>query len=245
VMREYQLGPNGGILTALNLFTTKFDQVLALLRKRAQDVSYVLVDTPGQIEIFTWSASGAIITEALAQEYPTVVLYVMDTPMCATPATFMSNMLYACSIMYKTQLPFVIVFNKTDLKPHEFAVTWMRDFETFQQASQSESDESYAASLTASMALSLEEFYHNLRVTGVSALTGDGMEALFVTIDDAVKEYHEEYEVMMRRRLAEQSKVNQEQRAQLDRLLSDLKLDRSPNRTTGGAADDADVSEDD
>lgn len=26
---------------------------------------YVLIDTPGQIEVFTWSASGTIITEAL------------------------------------------------------------------------------------------------------------------------------------------------------------------------------------
>ena len=27
VMREYGLGPNGAIMTALNLFTTQFDQV--------------------------------------------------------------------------------------------------------------------------------------------------------------------------------------------------------------------------
>lgn len=32
---RYNLGPNGGILTALNLFTTKFDQVLGFVEKRA------------------------------------------------------------------------------------------------------------------------------------------------------------------------------------------------------------------
>jgi hypothetical protein len=32
---RYNLGPNGGILTALNLFTTKFDQVLEIVEKRA------------------------------------------------------------------------------------------------------------------------------------------------------------------------------------------------------------------
>jgi len=26
---------------------------------------YIIIDTPGQIEVFTWSASGSIITEAL------------------------------------------------------------------------------------------------------------------------------------------------------------------------------------
>lgn len=34
--RRYNLGPNGGILTALNLFTTKFDQVLDLIEKRSK-----------------------------------------------------------------------------------------------------------------------------------------------------------------------------------------------------------------
>lgn len=58
--------------------------------------SYILMDTPGQIEIFTWSASGAIITDAMASALPTVVAYVIDTPRTTAPATFMSNMLYAC-----------------------------------------------------------------------------------------------------------------------------------------------------
>lgn len=35
---RYNLGPNGGILTSLNLFTTKFDQVLSLIEKRAETV---------------------------------------------------------------------------------------------------------------------------------------------------------------------------------------------------------------
>lgn len=58
--------------------------------------SYVILDTPGQIEIFTWSASGAIITDAVAGSLPTVAAYIIDTPRTTAPATFMSNMLYAC-----------------------------------------------------------------------------------------------------------------------------------------------------
>ena len=30
VMKQYQLGPNGGIITSLNLFATKFDQVSSI-----------------------------------------------------------------------------------------------------------------------------------------------------------------------------------------------------------------------
>ena len=97
-------------------------QVVGLVEKRADQLDYILVDTPGQIEIFTWSASGAIITEAFASTFPTVVCYVIDTPRSASPVTFMSNMLYACGILYKTRLPMLLAFNKTDVKKHDFAL---------------------------------------------------------------------------------------------------------------------------
>ncbi|KAJ1672916.1 GPN-loop GTPase 1, partial [Spiromyces aspiralis] len=174
VMKEYNLGPNGGILTSLNLFTTKFDQVLSLVDKRSKTVDYVVLDTPGQIEIFTWSASGAIITEALAASYPTIIAYIIDTPRTASPVTFMSNMI----ILYKTRLPFIIVFNKTDVVSHEFAVKWMEDFEAFQAALQRQED-TYMNSLMNSMSLVLDEFYNHLRVAGVSAVTGSGMDEFF------------------------------------------------------------------
>ena len=65
VMKQYGLGPNGGIVTSLNLFATRFDQVIDLIKTRLSDHSYAILDTPGQIEVFTWSASGSIITETL------------------------------------------------------------------------------------------------------------------------------------------------------------------------------------
>lgn len=57
-MKQFNLGPNGGIITSLNLFSTRFDQIMNLLEKREKDHKYVILDTPGQIEVFTWSASG-------------------------------------------------------------------------------------------------------------------------------------------------------------------------------------------
>jgi hypothetical protein len=50
-MKQYQLGPNGGIMTALNLFATKFDQVMDLVDKKADELKHVFIDTPGQIEV--------------------------------------------------------------------------------------------------------------------------------------------------------------------------------------------------
>ena len=155
VMKQYGLGPNGGILTSLNLFATRFDQVLSFLESK-EKLENVFIDTPGQIEVFTWSASGSIITTTLAASFPTVLLYVVDTPRTVAPATFMSNMLYACSILYKSKLPFVMAFNKADIVDAEKPISWMTDFEAFQE--ELLAHESMSSELVRSMSLVLEEF---------------------------------------------------------------------------------------
>lgn len=37
-MKQYGLGPNGGIMTSLNLFASKFDQVVKLIERRAGEL---------------------------------------------------------------------------------------------------------------------------------------------------------------------------------------------------------------
>ena len=78
---------------------------------------------------------------------------------------------YLDSILYKTKLPFILVFNKTDVQPHDFAVEWMHDFEAFQTALAShsgttddEGEPTYMNSLMNSMSLVLDEFYKHLTV---------------------------------------------------------------------------------
>ena len=265
VMSQYNLGPNGGILTSLNLFATKVDQVMEILEKRCgraptptassdalssgpsenttpNSIRHIIVDTPGQIEVFVWSASGQILLSSLASSFPTVLAYIIDTPRTASTSTFMSNMLYACSILYKTKLPMILVFNKTDVQSADFAKEWMTDFEAFQAALKKEEEtgtfggvegssgpatggSGYMSSLLNSMSLVLEEFYRHLSVVGVSSLTGAGTKEFFIAVQEKAEEFERDYRPELERRRKEREKDRAGNREkELGRLMKDMNV---------------------
>ncbi|SMN19452.1 similar to Saccharomyces cerevisiae YJR072C NPA3 Essential, conserved, cytoplasmic ATPase [Maudiozyma saulgeensis] len=247
VMENYQLGPNGAIVTSLNLFSTKIDQVIGLVEKKQDGHTHCIIDTPGQIECFVWSASGAIITESFASTFPTVIAYIVDTPRNSSPTTFMSNMLYACSILYKTKLPMIIVFNKTDVKKEDFAKEWMTDFEAFQSAVREDQElngdlgmgSGYMSSLINSMSLMLEEFYSQLDMVGVSSYTGDGFDQFLDAVDDKVKEYDEFYKAERDRIVKEKEEKEQKRKEKsLNGLMKDLGLNEA-KKNDGHESDDS------
>ena len=255
VMREYNLGPNGGIVTSLNIFATKIDQIINILEKRtapnseapkAKPIKNIIVDTPGQIEVFMWSASGSILLESLASSFPTVVAYIIDTPRTSSTSTFMSNMLYACSILYKTKLPMILVFNKTDVRDADFAKEWMTDFEAFQAALKHEEDSGsfggvfgggsgYMGSLLNSMSLMLEEFYRHLSVVGVSSMTGKGIEDFFAAVREKAEEFERDYkpELEKRRKERQEQKAGKREK-DLGKMMKDMNVSE-PTNPSGGS----------
>ena len=261
VMREYNLGPNGGILTSLNIFATKIDQVMNILEKRttpdpeapnARRIQNIIVDTPGQIEVFVWSASGSILLDSFASTFPTVIAYIIDTPRTSSTSTFMSNMLYACSILYKTKLPMILVFNKTDVQDAEFAREWMTDFEAFQTALKREEDNGsfggaeggsggmgggsgYMGSLLNSMSLMLEEFYRHLSVVGVSSMTGQGVNEFFEAVSEKAEEFERDYKPELEKRRTERQQEKEgKKEKELGKLMKDMSVADSERRSSAG-----------
>lgn len=254
VMQEYGLGPNGAIVTSLNLFSTKVDQVIKLVDSKGEKIKNVIVDTPGQIECFVWSASGAIITESFASTFPTVIAYIVDTPRNTSPTTFMSNMLYACSILYKTKLPMIVVFNKTDVQKADFAVEWMQDFEAFQMSMMKDKElngddgtsSGYMGSLVNSMSLMLEEFYSQLDVLSCSAYTGEGFDDFMEAVDRKVDEYHEFYEAERDRILKEKEEKEKNRKTEsLNKLMKDMDIKKDGQPKDSEVLSDYEEEEDD
>ncbi|GMH90799.1 hypothetical protein TrVE_jg1289 [Triparma verrucosa] len=235
VMSEYNLGPNGAIVTSLNLFSTKFDSVLKILESKTSTIKHIIIDTPGQIESFTWSASGTIITSSLSLSFPTIMTYVCDTVRCCQVSTFMSNMLYACSMMYRSRLPMVIALNKIDLQSSKIIKEWMDDYSTFMDAMECTGEESYYNSLNRSLAMTLDKFYSTLKRCSVSGATGEGVEEYLQCVDSARSEFFEGFWKDMETRRDEKiAKGEAVKKESLKRLEKDIEDDKKLKSEDGG-----------
>lgn len=187
VMEQFKLGPNGAILTSLNLFATKFHDVIGIIEKR-KDLKYAIFDTPGQIEAFAWSASGGMITQELASAFRTVIVFVVDIPRCAHTPTFISTMLYACSILYRSGLPLVLALTKTDHRSADEVISWMTDNEKFEEALDKETETSYFSDFNRATGQIFSELYETMPVVPVSGITGEGIPRLLEEIERVAAE---------------------------------------------------------
>lgn len=112
-----------------------------------------------------------------------------DTVRCQNPNTFISNMMYALSILYKSKVPLLVLFNKTDVLDCSFAAEWMTDYSAFDDALSKQ--DNYLSTLSRSMSLVLEEFYNQVPHIGVSSTLGKGFDKIMPTAEKLKQEYFE------------------------------------------------------
>ncbi|MEK0325707.1 MAG: ATP/GTP-binding protein, partial [Nitrosopumilus sp.] len=59
VMERYELGPNGALIFASDYIATRWSEIQAEIDGTGAD--YAIIDTPGQMEVFTYRNSGSFI----------------------------------------------------------------------------------------------------------------------------------------------------------------------------------------
>jgi hypothetical protein len=112
VIEQYDLGPNGAQVAAADMIALKVLEVREALSELKSD--YVLIDTPGQVELFAFRESSKAIVEALSGDR-SVIAFLFDPALAKTPSGFVSLLMLSANVEFRFRLPTLNLLTKTDL----------------------------------------------------------------------------------------------------------------------------------
>lgn len=173
IMKQYDLGPNGALMMANDLIASKLDE----LQEEADKINpdYLIVDTPGQIELFAYRTSGPYFVNNFAADQKSA-LFLYDGVLVTTAVNFVSMALLATSIRLRMGMPTINVLTKTDLIADKISeiLRWTTNLKTLENAISAEADgETYVLVTNILRSLNLSGFAQGL--IPVSNATGEGM----------------------------------------------------------------------
>ena len=173
IMKQYDLGPNGSLIMANDLIASKIQDIQEEVDKVNPD--YLIVDTPGQIELFAYRTSGPFFVENLKAE-DKACIFLFDGALITSPANYVSLALLATSIKLRLNISTVNVLTKTDLLGDKIndVLKWTTNLQSLENAISQEVDgETYSMITNILRGLNFGGFAQGL--IPISNITGEGM----------------------------------------------------------------------
>lgn len=185
LMEEHQLGPNGALIMAADLIADQID----ILAAEVEDlnVDLVLVDTPGQMELFAFRMSGQYIAKELTNRQK-ILVYLFDSIFSVNPLNYVSNLFLSTAVYNRFLLPQVHVLSKCDLLPKE-KMESILDWSTNQEALEMAIEQKLKAAdrlLSRDMIHSIYNLGLSFPLIPTSARTNDGVIDLTTALERAL-----------------------------------------------------------
>lgn len=176
IMKQYDLGPNGALMMANDLIASKIDDI----QQEADNVNpdYLIVDTPGQIELFAYRTSGPYFVNNFNAEQKSA-LFLYDGALVTTAINFVSMALLATSIKLRLGLPTINILTKTDLIADKISeiLRWTTNVKVLEAAISAEADgDTYVLVTNILRSLNISGFAQGL--IPISNATGEGLVTL-------------------------------------------------------------------
>lgn len=115
MIEETELGPNGGLVYAMEYIVDNIDELQDRLDDFGED-EYFLFDCPGQIELFAHLPVMRQIVDMLqTNDFRICAVCCLDVSFLSDPCKFISGSLSALSAMISLELPHINVLTKCDL----------------------------------------------------------------------------------------------------------------------------------
>lgn len=116
LMAEHGLGPNGAQVAAADLIALDMTDLQEEMNSFRAD--QVIIDTPGQVELFVFRQSGKMLVDHLSPG-DSVVAYLMDPFLARTASGFASQLMLAATTRFRFHTPMVHLLSKSDVLSDE------------------------------------------------------------------------------------------------------------------------------
>jgi hypothetical protein len=116
IMDNYGVGPNGAQIIGSDLISLRAEEIKEEIE--SYNCEYVLIDTPGQMELFTLRRSSEILIDMLDRS-KSVMVFLFDPVVSKTPSGFISLLFMCASATFRLKLPQIPVLSKSDLLSQE------------------------------------------------------------------------------------------------------------------------------
>jgi len=177
IIDTYGLGPNGAIIMAHDLISTKIQDIQLEVDELNPD--YILIDTPGQIELFAYRSSGNYFISNF-QADSKVTIFIMDGVLVSSPINFVSLSLLSTSINLRLKTSQINVLSKRDLiiDNLENILDWSHSDTTLLEALDKENNQEFSL-LSKDVLKIISQNGLNQDLVAVSNLTMNGLIELY------------------------------------------------------------------
>jgi GPN-loop GTPase len=176
LMEQYELGPNGALILAADLVATRLGEIQEEID--SFEAEHVIVDTPGQTELFAFRESGEFVVREMKADAKTL-LFLLDPLLASSPSNFLSLMLLSASVGLRMKVPKITILTKTDIARGgvKKILDWSRDAKTFEDAlAETRDSEQYV--LSSELFRTIRRLAFGADLYPISSVTSEGLIAL-------------------------------------------------------------------
>jgi len=116
IMKSYKLGPNGAQIACADMLALNIDDLKKSIESFKSD--YILMDTPGQLELFVFREAGKYIIKLLNSDR-SIVAYLLDPALAKNASGFISQLLLSVTTNFRLGISQLNVLSKSDMLTEE------------------------------------------------------------------------------------------------------------------------------
>jgi len=181
VMDSYNLGPNGAQIACADMLALNTSDIKESISSFKTD--YVLLDTPGQLELFVFREAGKYLIEFLNPE-KTMIGFVLDPSLAKTPSGFASQLLLALNTSFRLSHPQINILSKKDMvsdEELERIISWSEDPEVLENDILSEKPSIYQE-MSRGLASLIKDFQSQLKIYPTTKEDTSGISDIYNTV---------------------------------------------------------------